>query len=265
MTPTAHFILYVADQERSAVFYAAALGQPPRLHVPGMTEFALPGGAVLGLMPEAGIRRLLGPALPGPGQGRAGARCELYLLVDDPAAGHARALAAGAHELSPLQPRDWGHMAAYALDPDHHVLAFAAPMSEGASSGAGAPSTAPDIIAERPILAVLVHVPDPEQAVAWYARALPGSVRHRLPEPGLVHYLDIGGVMLELVPSDEKVASGAAGSVVYWHTPDFDASFAHLVACGATPYRGPGDIEGGQRMCQVRDPWGNCIGLRGPG
>lgn len=125
-------------------------------------------------------------------------------------------------------------------------------------------TTAPAIVASRPILAVLVHVPDPEAAVAWYARALPGSVRHRLPEPDPVHYLDLGGVMLELVPSDEKVASGPAGSVVYWHTPDFDASFAHLVACGATPYRGPGDIEGGQRMCQLRDPWGNCIGLRGP-
>lgn len=125
-------------------------------------------------------------------------------------------------------------------------------------------TTAPAIVASRPILAVLVHVPDPEAAVAWYARALPGSVRHRLPEPDPIHYLDIGGVMLELVPCDEKVASGPAGSVVYWHTPDFDASFAHLVAVGATPYRGPGDIEDGQRMCQLRDPWGNCIGLRGP-
>lgn len=126
------------------------------------------------------------------------------------------------------------------------------------------PTPAPAIVASRPILAVLVHVPDPEAAVAWYARALPGSVRHRLPEPDPVHYLDLGGVMLELVPCDEKVASGPAGSVVYWHTPDFDASFTHLVACGATPYRGPGDIEDGQRMCQLRDPWGNCIGLRGP-
>lgn len=132
MPAAAHFILYVADQARSTAFYAAALGDAPRLHVPGMTEFALPGGAVLGLMPEAGIRRLLGPALPDPELGRAGARCELYLLVDDPAAGHARALAAGAHELSPLQPRNWGHVAAYALDPDQHVLAFAAPMSKEA-------------------------------------------------------------------------------------------------------------------------------------
>lgn len=124
---TAHFILYVADQERSARFYRAALARAPRLDVPGMTEFDLPGGAVLGLMPERGIARLLGPALPDPATARGIPRTELYLLVADAATPHARALAAGARELSPLSPRDWGHTAAYSLDPDGHVLAFATP------------------------------------------------------------------------------------------------------------------------------------------
>jgi len=128
MTPTAHFILYVADQERSAAFYEAALGTPPRLHVPGMTEFALAGGGVLGLMPERGIARLLGPALPDPAGARGVPRAELYLVVDAPQSCHDRALAAGARELSPLSPRDWGHVAAYSLDADGHVLAFAAPL-----------------------------------------------------------------------------------------------------------------------------------------
>ncbi len=59
---TAHFILYVADQERSTAFYAAVLARAPRLHVPGMTEFDLADGAVLGLMPETGVRRLPGAA-----------------------------------------------------------------------------------------------------------------------------------------------------------------------------------------------------------
>lgn len=125
MLRTAHLILYVADQARSAAFYRRALAAEPRLDVPGMTEFALPGGAVLGLMPAAGIRRLLGERLPDPALADGVPRAELYLLVDDPAAAHARALAAGARELSALAPRDWGHAAAYSLDPDGHVLAFA--------------------------------------------------------------------------------------------------------------------------------------------
>jgi predicted enzyme related to lactoylglutathione lyase len=120
-----HFILYVADQSRSSRFYAEVLGIVPRLDVPGMTEFTLPGGAVLGLMPEASIERLLGAALPSPAAARGVPRAELYLVMAEAAACHARALAAGATELSPMALRSWGDFAAYSLDPDGHVLAFA--------------------------------------------------------------------------------------------------------------------------------------------
>lgn len=125
MNPASHFILYVADQRRSRDFYARVLAGEPRLDVPGMTEFELPGSAVLGLMPESGIRQLLGAALPDPARANGIARAELYLIVPEPAAYHARALLAGARELAPLQARSWGHCAAYSLDPDGHVLAFA--------------------------------------------------------------------------------------------------------------------------------------------
>jgi catechol 2,3-dioxygenase-like lactoylglutathione lyase family enzyme len=125
MPNTAHFILYVADQTRSAAFYATVLATDPRLNVPGMSEFLLPGGGVLGLMPVSGIRKLLGRALPDPSLARGVPRAELYLVVSDPNAFHQRALASGATELSPLLHRDWGHSVAYALDRDGHVLAFA--------------------------------------------------------------------------------------------------------------------------------------------
>jgi uncharacterized glyoxalase superfamily protein PhnB len=84
-------------------------------------------------MPESGITALLGPELPDPGRASGTPRSEVYLVVDDAAAHHARALAAGARELSPLLPRDWGDDVAYCLDPDAHVVAFAdrrSPMSE---------------------------------------------------------------------------------------------------------------------------------------
>lgn len=127
----AHFILYVADQRASAALYAAVLGVTPTLDVPGMTELPLPGGAVLGLMPMSGIKRLLGDALPDPTTATGVPRAELYLMVDDPAAFHARALASGARELSPLTVRDWGHSAAYSADLDGHVLAFACEAGSG--------------------------------------------------------------------------------------------------------------------------------------
>ena len=120
-----NFILYVQDQERATAFYAEALGLSPTLHVPGMTEFTLNSGAVLGLMPERGIKALLGAALKDPAEASGIPRCELYLTVDDPQACHLRSLAAGGVELSPLLERDWGDRAAYTSDPDGHVLVFA--------------------------------------------------------------------------------------------------------------------------------------------
>lgn len=120
-----HVILYVRDQAAATAFWQAVLDRPPDLDVPGMTEFALGPQVVLGLMPEAGIRSLLGPALPDPAAARGIPRAEVYLVTDDAAACHARALAAGATELSALARRSWGDDAAYSLDPDGHVLALA--------------------------------------------------------------------------------------------------------------------------------------------
>ena len=120
-----HFILYVANQERSTHFYSAVLGIEPRLFVPGMTEFELRDGCILGLMPEAGIRRLLGDAIADPADAYGIPKAELYLVVDDAAAAHRAALDAGARELSAPAPRDWGHLVGYSSDPDGHVLAFA--------------------------------------------------------------------------------------------------------------------------------------------
>lgn len=131
MSSVSHFILYVNDSTRSTAFYRSVFAYAPRLEVPGMTEFDLPGGAVLGLMPEAAIRRLLGGSLPDPAAAHGIPRSELYLLVPEPGDLHRRALASGAKELSPLLPRDWGHSAAYSLDLDGHVLAFACLTASG--------------------------------------------------------------------------------------------------------------------------------------
>ncbi|PIQ29047.1 glyoxalase [bacterium (Candidatus Blackallbacteria) CG17_big_fil_post_rev_8_21_14_2_50_48_46] len=119
------FVLYVADQVKSAGFYRVVLDLEPCLDVPGMTQFELHQGSLLGLMPETGIQRLLGDQIPDLSLFRGVPRAELYLRVAEPQRYHARVLAQGGKELSPLQKRGWGDLAAYSQDLDGHVLAFA--------------------------------------------------------------------------------------------------------------------------------------------
>ena len=121
----AHFILYVTDQERSTSFYSRALGLSPTLDVPGMTEFTLATETIVGLMPEASVIKLFGDTVAMPSADPRPPRSELYLVVDDAEACHRRAVQAGGREISPFAERDWGHRAAYCVDPDGHVLAFA--------------------------------------------------------------------------------------------------------------------------------------------
>ena len=79
-------------------------------------------------MPEKGIKRLLGEALPEPSNANGFAKVELYIRVESPEVFLKRALEQGAKELSPIQPRDWGDRAGYVLDTDGNVIAFASPI-----------------------------------------------------------------------------------------------------------------------------------------
>ncbi|MCB0308852.1 MAG: hypothetical protein KDD50_02255 [Bdellovibrionales bacterium] len=79
-----HTILYVADQKKSTDFYSLILELNPTLNVPGMTEFQLSEKHVLGLMPETGIKGLLGDKMPDPKKASGVPRVELYMRVASP-------------------------------------------------------------------------------------------------------------------------------------------------------------------------------------
>ena len=113
------------------------------------------------------------------------------------------------------------------------------------------------------IAAVMIHVSNINEALAWYERVFPSAQRSSTDEEEFESLL-VGEVRLELVLADQKVSSGPSGSVVYWQFPHFEEAFQRFQAAGAKLYRGPMSVEGGQLMCQVQDPWSNCIGLRAP-
>ena len=116
------------------------------------------------------------------------------------------------------------------------------------------------------VIAVMVHVSDPAAAMDWYQLAFPGSTRVSVDGHDF-EYLQVGGAQgstrIEIVKADEKVSSGPSGTVVYWQVENITSSIAEFEKLGAKLYRGPLNIENGEAMCQVQDPWGNCIGLRG--
>ena len=114
----------------------------------------------------------------------------------------------------------------------------------------------------RPV-AVLIHVPDVAEGLIWYQRAFPNAKAVYLANFDFT-VLRLGDVDLEIVPADDKVSSGPAGTVVYWSVPNLKEAMTHFNHLGATVYRGPLKIEDGLGMCQVSDPFGNLIGLRGP-
>ncbi|MDF4485450.1 glyoxalase/bleomycin resistance/dioxygenase family protein [Vibrio parahaemolyticus] len=110
--------------------------------------------------------------------------------------------------------------------------------------------------------AVLVHVPDVAKGLEWYKKAFPEAVPVYHPDFDFTA-LDLNGFSLEIVQADKKVGAGKSGTVVYWSVDNLRVALALFKELGACLYRGPMEIEDGLSMCQVEDPFGNLIGLRG--
>lgn len=56
-------------------------------------------------------------------------------------------------------------------------------------------------------------------------------------------------------------AKGPGGAIVYWHVDDIDATFARLLALGATEHEKPRDRGAGFVTATVIDPFGNILGV----
>lgn len=110
--------------------------------------------------------------------------------------------------------------------------------------------------------AILIHVPDVTAGLAWYQLAFPQATPVFL-EAFDFTVLDLNSFSLEIVQADEKVGSGKQGTVLYWSVPVLQDALDHFRSLGAVLYRGPMVIEDGLGMCQVEDPFGNLIGLKG--
>jgi predicted enzyme related to lactoylglutathione lyase len=108
---------------------------------------------------------------------------------------------------------------------------------------------------------VMFIVEEPSVAREWYSNLFNTDARYL--EAFDFWYLDVGGFVVEFLKADRKSQPGVHGQVCYWLVESFDSFVEKATGLGATFYRGPIDIEQGQRMAQLRDPFGNVIGIRG--
>ncbi|MGZ3805841.1 MAG: glyoxalase/bleomycin resistance/dioxygenase family protein [Pseudobdellovibrionaceae bacterium] len=113
------------------------------------------------------------------------------------------------------------------------------------------------------VAAVMIHVPEWKEGLAWYQKAFPEAKKFSLPEFDF-EGLELNGIKIEVVNADEKVGVGTYGLAVDWEVESFDDALKHLTDLEAKLYRGPMKIENGRRMCKLKDPFGNLLGLRGP-
>ena len=90
-----------------------------------MCEFKLPDGSTLGIMPNTSLEKLFGKNFEKQKNRKALPQTEFYFLVEDALYFHNRALQLGASEIREFAEMDWGDKAAYCLNHDGHILAFA--------------------------------------------------------------------------------------------------------------------------------------------
>lgn len=106
----------------------------------------------------------------------------------------------------------------------------------------------------------LLFVKDMEQSKTWYRQVLGIA-----PSIEIENFCEfrIGTCALGLHPADSKSPLSPGGQVAYWRVPDFQKAVDQFVSHGGEIYRGPLEVEDGLFISQIRDPFGNAIGLIG--
>lgn len=120
-----HFIIYVENISKTKVFYELLFNITPIIDEPGMCEYKLPDGSLLGIMPNTSLEKLFGKNFEKQKNKKALPQTELYFLVDDALNFHNRAIQLGASEIRAFSQMDWGENVAYSINHDGHILAFA--------------------------------------------------------------------------------------------------------------------------------------------
>lgn len=121
-------ILYVRDVAVSVAFYEQAFGLARRFVHDSGTYAEMETGATTLAFASEGLAEANGLPIRSNTLRDPAAGFELGLVSDDPAAGYARAIAAGATAVVPVKEKPWGQKVGYVRDLDGCLVEICSPM-----------------------------------------------------------------------------------------------------------------------------------------
>ncbi|MFZ3214634.1 MAG: VOC family protein [Candidatus Acidiferrales bacterium] len=131
------------------------------------------------------------------------------------------------------------------------------------SAATSEPGVAQNAAKEQPMFlglrTVKYEVQDVAKAKEWYSKVL--GVQPYFDEPAYYVGYNVGGYDLGLVPAAKAETKRAAAGVAYWGVEDAHAAYKRLIELGATPVEEIQDVGGGMLAGEVRDPFGNVLGI----
>jgi PhnB protein len=276
---TATAYLIVNDAARALEFYKQAFGavETMRLNGPGdrigHAEIRI-GNSTIMLADEFPDHGALSAQTIG------GSPVSIHLQVSDVDAMAARAVAAGAKVLRPVQDQFYGERSGQFVDPfglkwviTTHKETLTSEEIERRFAALQQPSPAPAAEDKEPKLTLPVPyirkgfrtltpyllVPGAANLINFYKEAFGAEEIFRVPRPGseLIMHAEvrIADSMLELADATAEFKPRASSNMLY--VPDVDAVFRHAVEAGATSLAAPADRPWGDRDGAVKDPGGN--------
>lgn len=97
-----------------------------------------------------------------------------------------------------------------------------------------------------------------DKAKKWYVKAF--GVEPYFDEPFYVGF-NIGGYELGLLPEEHPTTDKAESVLTYWGVDEINKVYNHLIKLGATENEKPTNVGGDLMVANVKDPWGNLVGL----
>lgn len=111
------------------------------------------------------------------------------------------------------------------------------------------------------LCALYLFVDDVKKSSSWYSKVLNIPLKINENHFGLI---EIGDNQLCFHREDLKSPVSTGGCVGYWRVNDLRETANLFVKHGGVIYRGPIEIpENNEGICQIKDPFGNVIGLQG--